>query len=79
AQASGTPVIAGPGVPEEALVEGRTGFKIRSFDPKEYVEKLKCLLDDRTLWSYMSKEARKHAEKFDHTKIAARYLQLYHR
>lgn len=79
AQASGTPVIVGPGVPDEALVEGKSGFKISSLDPKEYAEKLRYLLDNRTLWNCMSKEARKHAEKFDHVKIAARYLQLYHR
>jgi len=78
AQASGTPVIAGPGVPEEALVEGRTGFKIRSFDPKEYAEKLRVMVEDKSLWSYMSREARKYAEKFDHVKISMRYLKLYH-
>jgi len=76
AQASGTPVIVGPGVPDEALVEGKSGFKVRNFDPKEYAERIRILLDDESLWITMSKEARKYAENFDHIKIAKRYLDL---
>lgn len=78
AQASGTPVIVGPGVPDEALLDKRSGFKIRSFNPKEYAEKLRMLLDDKSLWNSMSREARKYVEKFDHIKIAAKYLKLYY-
>lgn len=76
AQASGTPVVVGPGVPDEALIEGKTGFKIRSYDPREYAEKIKLLLEDEYLWSYMSREARKYAENFDHVKITTRYLEI---
>lgn len=76
AQASGTPVIVGPGVPDEALVKGKSGFKLENFNPKEYAEKIRILLDDKSLWIAMSKEARKYAENFDHIRIAKRYLDL---
>ena len=77
AQACGTPVIVGPGVPDEALVAEKSGFKVGSFNPEEYAEKLRVLLEDRSLWRRMSREARKHAENFDHVKIARRYVELY--
>lgn len=77
AQASGTPVVVGPGVPDEALVSGRTGFKVVSFDPRDYAEKLRILLDNESLWKNMSSEARRYAENFDHVKIAKRYVKLY--
>jgi len=77
AQACGTPVIVGPGVPDEALVAEKSGFKVASFNPEEYAEKLRVLLEDRSLWRRMSREARKHAENFDHVKIARRYVELY--
>jgi len=77
AQASGTPVIVGPGVPDEALVAGKSGFKVTSFNPEEYAEKLRLLLEDGSLWKRMSREARKYAENFDHVKIARRYIELY--
>lgn len=77
AQACGTPVIVGPGVPEEALITGKSGFKVTSFNPKEYVEKLRVLLEDSALWKCMSREARKYAENFDYVKIARQYVELY--
>jgi glycosyltransferase involved in cell wall biosynthesis len=49
AQACGTPVIVGPGVPDEALIDGESGFKVASFNPEEYAEKLRMLLEDRLL------------------------------
>jgi glycosyltransferase involved in cell wall biosynthesis len=76
AQACGTPVIAGPGVPDEALINGETGFKVSSFNPKEYAEKLRELLEKRPLWEHMSREARKYVRIFDHLKIARRYAEL---
>ena len=76
AQASGTPVVVGPGVPSEALVDGRSGFKVECFDPREYAEKIRLLLDNRSLWDYMSREARRYAENFDHVKIAEAYLSI---
>lgn len=79
AQASGTPVIAGPGVPDEALADGKSGFKIASFIPEEYAEKLRMLLEDGSLWERMSREARKHVRNFDHVKIAMRYMELLER
>lgn len=77
AQACGTPAIVGPGVPDEALVLGKSGFKIMSFNPHDYAEKLRVLLENNTLWKNMSKEARRHAENFDHIKISRRYTELY--
>jgi glycosyltransferase involved in cell wall biosynthesis len=76
AQACGTPVVAGPGVPDEALINGKTGFKVSSFNPKEYAEKLRELLENESLWKYISREARKYMRNFDHLKIARRYAEL---
>jgi len=75
-QACGTPVIAGPGVPDEALINGETGFKVSSFNPEEYAEKLRVLLEDRSLWERMSRKAKEYARNFDHLKIARRYAEL---
>jgi len=47
-----------------------------SFNPERYAEKLKVLLEDRLLWKYMSREARKYARNFDHVKIATQYVEL---
>jgi len=66
----------GPGVPDEALINGESGFKIASFNPEEYAEKLRVLLENRLLWKNMSRKARKHAENFDHVKIAKQYAEL---
>jgi glycosyltransferase involved in cell wall biosynthesis len=76
AQACGTPVIVGPGVPDEALIDGESGFKVASFNPEEYAEKLRVLLEDRLLWKHMSEEARKYVRNFDHLKIARQYIKL---
>jgi len=63
-QACGTQVIIGPGVSDEALINGETSFNASSFNSEEYAEKLKALLDDRSLWEHMSREARKYARNF---------------
>lgn len=76
AQASGTPVIVGPGVPDEALIDGKTGWKINSHNPEHYADALQTLLDDKELWRQMSKEARTFVEKFRDINIAKQYIEL---
>jgi glycosyltransferase involved in cell wall biosynthesis len=77
AQASGTPVVASRALPPEAVVDGVTGYRIPDpRDVRSFKEKVKALLTDDTLWEEMSRSARRHAEKFDSTVIARRYLGI---
>ncbi|MGC8543837.1 MAG: glycosyltransferase family 4 protein [Vulcanisaeta sp.] len=78
AQASCTPVVVGPGVPDEALIHGITGFKVISFDPVDYARAIAKLIRDRDTYRKMSVKAREYAEKFDYIKITREYLRLYH-
>ncbi len=78
AQASCTPVVVGPGVPDEALTHGVTGFKVTTFDPADYARAVARLIMDRDTYRKMSVKAREYAEKFDYVKITREYLRLYH-
>jgi glycosyltransferase involved in cell wall biosynthesis len=78
AQASCTPVVVGPGVPDEALIHGVTGFKVASFNPTDYARTIAKLISNKDVYYKMSVKAREYAERFDHVKIAREYLKLYH-
>ncbi len=56
----GLPVIGfRVGASERAIVDGETGFLIRPFDLREYVEKLSLLISNKDLRAEMSRKARK--------------------
>jgi glycosyltransferase involved in cell wall biosynthesis len=76
ANSCGKPVIAPNvgGLPE-VIDQGRSGFVINDFEElKKYT---RMLLDDESLRKRMGNSARKHAELFDWSIIADKYLEIY--
>lgn len=58
----GTPVVATDhGGNPEAIENGRTGFLVAPEDTKAFMEPLRRLLSDRSLWARISQAARKQA------------------
>jgi glycosyltransferase involved in cell wall biosynthesis len=62
----------------ETFVDGVSGFLLKSFDPREFADLIKNLVNDENLNSYLSRNAKKHArEMFDMSRIAKEYIKIY--
>ena len=79
AQFIGVPVIStNAGGASETFVDGVSGFLLKSFDPREFADLIKNLVNDENLNSYLSRNAKKHARQmFDMSRIAKEYIKIY--
>lgn len=77
--ASGTPVIGSRALPEELLIDGYNGFRVKSYIPQTYAEKVLLLLGDERLWKDFSKNALMTAKQCASLNVAKRYIELYER
>ncbi|MDQ6636935.1 MAG: glycosyltransferase [Candidatus Dormibacteraeota bacterium] len=77
AQASGTPVIAS-NVPGLALVvsDGRTGFLVNGHDPRDYVDRMRQLLESPRLVEAMGSRAARRARGFSWDRTTERVHAL---
>ncbi|MGB9614544.1 MAG: glycosyltransferase family 4 protein [Fervidobacterium sp.] len=68
--ASGLPVVVSSAVPSELVKNEYNGFRLHSYEPGPYAEKIKTLLNDDNIWSSISKNALKTASEYSHIKVA---------
>lgn len=79
AGASGKPIIASSvgGIPE-IIIDGKTGFLVRSNDVDGVVNKVMTLMKNKSLYKEMGINARDHIiKKFDQNKIVFQHIDLY--
>jgi D-inositol-3-phosphate glycosyltransferase len=78
AQACGTPVVAtGSGGLPHVVLDGETGFLVRSRDAGRYAERLLQILSDRALAARLSRGAFRHAERFSWDATTADVRRVY--
>lgn len=76
--ASGTPMLSSPvGVAPEVILPGKTGFFIDPHDPFDVADKLRILLEDKTLRKKIGKRGRKISWLFHSKNIALETLKLW--
>jgi glycosyltransferase involved in cell wall biosynthesis len=76
AMACGLPCLMTPvGGIKEYLIDGYNGFFVKQ-DPEDIAEKVRRLINDKTLHKQMSLNARKTAEKYGWDSVAIQYLKL---
>ena len=63
--------------PSEIIKSGEDGFIIEFDNMKEFVDKLKILITDDELRKLYSEKAKENTNRFDISKIADRWKQLY--
>lgn len=64
AQACGLPaVVSDKGGPKNIILDGKTGFVAKADDLNDWIEKIKILLDNHSLYLKFKEEARKNIEK----------------
>jgi glycosyltransferase involved in cell wall biosynthesis len=74
--ASGTPVVGSQAIPNALLVDGWNGYRISY--PENHLmlaDRLFRLFSDKTLWTFMSKNAVSTSLEYDIRKIAELYIQ----
>jgi glycosyltransferase involved in cell wall biosynthesis len=75
AAASGLPVIARSNYEPETVVDGQTGFLVRS--DEELFSRLEQLLDHLDLRRDLGRAGRKHSEQFDWDIITRRWEEIF--
>jgi glycosyltransferase involved in cell wall biosynthesis len=76
AMACGTPVVVSKAVPEEVLINGFNGIRVKSFNPEDYANALEKLLRDDELWLKLSRNGLEFVKQFDYIEIAKKYANL---
>ncbi|AFH42624.1 glycosyltransferase family 4 protein [Fervidicoccus fontis] len=76
AMACGTPVVVSDAVPEEVVIDGYNGVRVRSLNPKDYAAVLERLLVDKELWIRLSTNGIEFVKQFDYINIAKRYIEI---
>ncbi|MEM4575792.1 MAG: glycosyltransferase, partial [Archaeoglobaceae archaeon] len=76
ALACGTPAIVSEAIPDEVVINGFNGFRVRSFNPDDYAKALLKIFENNDEWYRISKNAVEFSKQFDHIEIAKRYLSL---
>lgn len=71
AQATGTPVIIFDTYGSESMIDGKTGFAVKTFE--EMLDKIELLMENKELRFKMGTEARKFSKKFDWSNIAKQW------
>jgi glycosyltransferase involved in cell wall biosynthesis len=74
--AAGTPVVTTSSVSRDIAVGGFNCL-IRRVNEEEFADALKRLLWNDALWETLSQNARSSVRKFDASRVAAKYLELY--
>ena len=80
AMASGLPVVANllPGITDEILQNGRSGYLVNGEESRECAAVLRMLINNESLRERISSQSREHILKYYSLKqIAQRYLSLY--
>lgn len=75
AMASGLPcVIADGGGSKDFIHQGENGFKCQPYEPQDYVDKIRLLLNDPSLSANISARGLKESQKMDWEQLAAVYF-----
>ena len=64
---------------DDIITDGENGFCVKAFDQKEYVKKLRKLMDDSELRHRMSISGIKSVERYNVEKIAAIWIDSFER
>ena len=64
---------------DDIITDGENGFCVKAFDQKEYVKKLRKLMDDSELRHRMSISGIKSVERYNVEKIAAMWIDNFER
>lgn len=62
---------------DDIILDGYNGFKIPSYKKDLFIERLKYLMEDKSLRHQLSKNGIKYIERFDKKKIAAKWIALF--
>lgn len=73
AQSLGVPVIAGPGIPEDAYIDGLTGIKVDSLNPVDYANAIYFLMNHEKLYNLMRENSRVFSKRFDVSVIGQKF------
>ena len=76
AMACGTPPVVSAAVPEEVVIDGYNGLRVRTLDPRDYAAALERLLTDQELWLRLSRNGREFVKQFNYVEIASKYIEL---
>jgi len=71
--ASGLPVVVSHAVPEEMVVDGFNGYRVKGFEPSDYAAKLASLLSYPNNWINISKNSFKSAQYYSYINVAKKY------
>lgn len=63
----------------DIIEDGKNGMLVKPFSQKEYVCKLRQLMDDENLRQQMAKNGLESVEKFNLTKIATQWVELFNK
>lgn len=78
AQACGVPVVAADaGGLRHAVADGRSGFLVAGWDPKDFADSILRIVDDPNSAQRLAQGAMEHAERFSWTATVDRLLELY--
>ena len=64
ANSCGTPVVVSSGIPQDVVINNYNGFRYPFGDLKDFALKIVRLIEDESLWTRISKNAYKWAQKF---------------
>ena len=76
--ASGTPILGSDGVSRDLLEAGVTGARMLPRRPEAAAADVERMLEDDDLWSRLSENARRRANRFSSSVVARSYLDLAH-
>ena len=76
AMASGTPPVVSEAVPNEVVIDGYNGLRVRELSPRAFADAVKALLADEDLWRRLSLNGIEFARRFDMIEVAKKYEEL---
>ena len=76
AMACGTPPVVSTAVPEEVVIDGYNGLRIRTLDPRDYATALELLLLHQEIWLKLSKNSQEFVKQFNYIEIANKYIDM---
>ncbi|AFZ70656.1 glycosyltransferase [Caldisphaera lagunensis DSM 15908] len=70
------PVIAGPGIPDDAYIDGLTGIKVNTLDPLDYANEIYNLIKNEKLYNLMKANAMIFSKRFDIDNIGEKFESI---